>query len=206
MPRSFAIIPAAGRSVRMGAAKLLLPVNGRPLIEWTLAAWAASQVTRTVVVVRPDDAELIAFCRGWSTGAMDVLVASTPPVEMKDSVQLGRDHLAASCAPAAEDALLLAPADMPHLSHDIINFVIREYQAARTQAVVPTFRGKRGHPIALPWSCAAEIEALAAGEGINTLVARQHVRELVWPGAEVIDDVDTPQDLARHAAGPQAKQ
>jgi molybdenum cofactor cytidylyltransferase len=206
MPRSFAIIPAAGRSARMGAPKLLLPVGGRPLIEWTLAAWSASRVTRTVVVVRPGDAELIEFCRRWSGGAIDVLVPPTPPAEMKDSVRLGRDHLAAGYAPAADDALLLAPADMPGISLETIEFVLHEYEATRPQAVVPTFRGKRGHPIALPWSCAAQIDELAADEGINALVARQRVRELSWHGSQVVEDVDTPEDLARLAGSPQTKQ
>jgi molybdenum cofactor cytidylyltransferase len=59
MFRSFAIVPAAGRSARMGAPKLLLPLGDRPVIDWVLAAWTASRVTRTVVVVRADDAPLL---------------------------------------------------------------------------------------------------------------------------------------------------
>ncbi|HMP05911.1 MAG TPA: NTP transferase domain-containing protein, partial [Lacipirellulaceae bacterium] len=61
--RSFAIVPAAGRSVRMGAPKLLLPVAGRPLIDHVLAAWSASRSTRIVVVVRGDDHALATRCR-----------------------------------------------------------------------------------------------------------------------------------------------
>jgi molybdenum cofactor cytidylyltransferase len=206
MSRSFAIIPAAGRSTRMGAAKLLLPVKGRPLIEWALAAWASSRVTHTVIVVRPDDAELLAFCRGWSTGAIDVLAPTTSPAEMKDSVRLGRDFLADSYAPAADDAWLLAPADMPGLSHNIVDLVLREYETTSPQVVVPTFHGKRGHPIALPWSCTAELDKLAPDEGVNALVARYNVRELPWSLSQVVDDVDTPEDLARFPAAPPTKQ
>ena len=58
MPRSFALIPAAGHSLRMGQPKLLMPVEGRPLILHMLAAWQASKVERVVVVVRPDDEQL----------------------------------------------------------------------------------------------------------------------------------------------------
>src|ERR1043165_1578126 len=57
-PRCFALVPAAGYSVRMGEPKLLLPVAGRPLIEHTLEAWQRSQVDRIVVVIRPGDQAL----------------------------------------------------------------------------------------------------------------------------------------------------
>lgn len=41
--RAFAIVPAAGESRRMGGpAKLLLPLQGVPLIAHTLIAWQAA--------------------------------------------------------------------------------------------------------------------------------------------------------------------
>jgi molybdenum cofactor cytidylyltransferase len=43
--RAFAIIPAAGESRRMGEPKLLLPVNGRPLIAHTISAWLSAGLT-----------------------------------------------------------------------------------------------------------------------------------------------------------------
>ena len=64
MFRSFAVVPAAGRSERMGAPKLLLPLGDSTVIEHVLAAWTASPVTRTVVVVRADDAELLGTLPG----------------------------------------------------------------------------------------------------------------------------------------------
>ena len=53
--RSFAVIPAAGRSQRMGQPKLLLPWGRTTVIEHVLGVWRASRVTHTVIVVHPDD-------------------------------------------------------------------------------------------------------------------------------------------------------
>ena len=50
--RSFAIIPACGRSVRMGTPKLLMPWKDSTVIEAVLAAWEQSQIDEIVVVVR----------------------------------------------------------------------------------------------------------------------------------------------------------
>ena len=63
MPRTFALIPAAGHSTRMGQPKLLLPLAGQPLILHTIAAWQQSRVDRIVVVVRPGDEALAEVVR-----------------------------------------------------------------------------------------------------------------------------------------------
>ncbi len=57
-----AVVVAAGASVRMGGLdKMLVPVAGRPLLAWTLAAIASASVVRRVVVVAaPDRADRIA--------------------------------------------------------------------------------------------------------------------------------------------------
>jgi len=55
----FALIPAAGRGTRIGTelAKQYQPVAGRPLIAWSLEAFAAApSVAATYVVLAPDDA------------------------------------------------------------------------------------------------------------------------------------------------------
>ncbi|MEZ6078052.1 MAG: NTP transferase domain-containing protein [Pirellulaceae bacterium] len=55
---TFAIVPAAGRSRRMGQSKLLLPWRGTTVIEHVIEAWLRSRVTQVVVVARRDDLEL----------------------------------------------------------------------------------------------------------------------------------------------------
>lgn len=58
MPRCFALLPCAGTGVRAGTAqpKQYRPLAGRPLVEHTLAAFAAvARITRTVVVAAPGD-------------------------------------------------------------------------------------------------------------------------------------------------------
>lgn len=194
MHRSFAIVPAAGVSARMGAHKLLLPLGEQPLIAHVLAAWAASRVTRTIVVVRADDAELAARCREF---AVELVVPPESPPDMKASVRLALEHIAAKFSPADDDAWLLAPADLPGLTAAIIDRVLDAYAATRPLAVVPACGAKRGHPIALPWSCARGVEDLASDEGVNALVARTPLREIEFATPAILADVDSPADLAR---------
>ena len=61
--RSFAIVPAAGQSVRMGRPKLQLPWGETTVIETVLDAWRQSGISHLVMTVRDDDTELAALGR-----------------------------------------------------------------------------------------------------------------------------------------------
>jgi molybdenum cofactor cytidylyltransferase len=197
MSRFFAIIPAAGNSTRMGAPKLLLPVEGKAMMEKTLARWAEGKVERIVVVIRPNDLELANLCR--AKGA-EVVVPPTAPPEMKDSVQFGLEYIKTHYAPAAEDAWLLAPADMPKLSPQVINTLIAAHNPTRPEILVPTLGGRRGHPVLFPWTLAQEVFSLGPDKGLNVLRQRHAGREVpcddVEPkGEDVFRDIDTPEDF-----------
>ena len=199
MPRFFAIIPAAGNSTRMGAPKLLLPMGGGTMMERTLAAWKNSRVERVVVVVRPEDLELADLCR---TCGAEVVVTPTAPPEMKDSVQYGLRHIEANFAPIAEDAWLLAPADMPNLSPRIINAMIATHEPNKIRILIPTLGGQRGHPVLFPWPLAAEVFSLRSNEGLNVLRQRHDNQEIpcddVEPtGTSAFSDIDTPEEYER---------
>ena len=192
--RVFAVVPAAGRSRRMGQAKLLLPWREATVIEQVLAAWQGSRVASVVVVVHPDDTELANVCR--RAGA-DVQVAATPPPDMKASVRLGLAWLDEHFAPTDADAWMLAPADVPELTSRQIDWVLAEHNPSAAEILVPVHAGRRGHPVLFPWPLAAEVATLAEDEGINALVKRHRVRELPIDDPGILTDLDTPEDYRR---------
>lgn len=196
-PRSFAIVPAAGRSERMGQAKLLLPWKNSRLIDHTLAAWLAGRVTRRIVVIHPEDHALLAHLR---SAEVDIVLPPEPPLEMKDSVAIGLEHVAATYNPLATDVWLLAPADMPDLSADVIQQLLSLHDASRPRILVPTFQGRRGHPVLFPWSLAAEVRQLAHDEGINALPGRFPWAQVEAGKHAVPPDIDTIEDYRRLGA------
>ncbi|MEX2114373.1 MAG: nucleotidyltransferase family protein [Pirellulales bacterium] len=198
--QTFAVIPAAGRSQRMGQPKLLLPWGTSTVIEQVLAAWRSSQVDHTVMVVHPDDAELAELAR--ACGAL-VVRADAPPPQMKASIRLGLAEISRRFTPADRDAWLLAPADMPALSSEVIDRLIEAHRALaadlheRPTIWAAAAGGRRGHPVLFPWSLAKEVEQLAADEGLNALVARHRVRTIEADASAVLQDLDTPEDYQR---------
>ena len=189
--RSFAIVPAAGRSRRMGSPKLLLPWQGSTIIEHVLATWKATPVSRVVVVVHPDDHELACTCRG---ARVDVVVPAEPPPDMKASVGHGLEFLRREEIPTAADAWLLAPADMPLLTIGHIGQVLAAHDPAAPCIVVPRHAGRRGHPVLFPWSSSAEVQRLGSEEGLNRLLEQFDVREIAMADPGILADIDTPDD------------
>ena len=192
MFRSYAVVPAAGRSVRMGRHKLLMPWGDVPLIEHVLSAWLASRVHEVVVVVRPDDEPLRRVCEDLG---VTVVAPEVPPEEMRVSVRCAVRHLRATRSPAASDVWMLAPADMPGLSAELIHLILDAHRPESPRILVPTHGARRGHPVLFPWPLADRVERLRETEGVNALLEDHPVRAVPCPDPACLRDVDSPADL-----------
>lgn len=187
--RVFGVLPAAGRSRRMGRPKLLLPAGEGTLIEHVLRTWRAC-VPVVVVVVHPQDTLLADICR--RCGA-HVVVAQQPPPDMRASVACALDELRCLYRPSDEDGWLLAPADMPGLTAAAIGSVLAARAPGRQEMLIPVWKGSRGHPVYFPWPLAERVVVLPDGVGIDTLVRQGPAREVTAADASVLSDLDTPE-------------
>ena len=89
--RLFALIPAAGRSRRMGTSKLLLPWQDTTVIEHLIGTLTRSEIASVAIVIRPDDHALREAVR--RTSAVAIIPDHEPP-EMRDSIEIGEDRFA----------------------------------------------------------------------------------------------------------------
>jgi molybdenum cofactor cytidylyltransferase len=192
--KSFAILPAAGVSRRMGQHKLLLPWRGKSIIEHVLTSWQASRVDHVALVVRPGDERLAAI--GHRLG-VDIVVPPTDPAEMKESVRLGLAFVVEHYHPRPEDAWLVAPADLPRLTSQVIDRLVAAYRPGSWAAFVAVASGRRGHPLLLPFCRAAEVEVLPPGCGIKSIISAGDVVEVDVQVAAIHEDLDTPEDYRR---------
>ena len=194
-PSCFAVVPAAGQSRRMRPQhKLLLVWNQRRVIDHVLRAWTNSFVKRVVVVVRKTDHQLQEACQPYPL--LDVVIPETDPEDMKRSIGWGLQHIAESYQPVESDRWLVAPADLPTLSRELINQII-DVGADTDAIVVPRFGDRPGHPVSFPWRMADDVFALEPGQGINRIVQSGQVQWLELPAAERPADIDTPEDFQR---------
>lgn len=193
-----AIVPAAGRSERMGRPKLILPIGDTTVIAHLVRALAEGGAAPVVVVTPPHDAPGAAVLadEARSAGA-EVVVAAERPADMRGSFELALDHLGTGPPPAT---VLLAPADSLGISAEVTAAVIASARSNPEAIIIPTCQGQRGHPIALPWPLAVRTRALPLGAGINALVALHAAEVIELPVADtrILDDLDTPDDYRRY--------
>lgn len=194
--RTFAVIPAAGHSRRMGRPKLLLPLGDRTIIARLLAALdMPGMAARVAVMRRSDDALRTEVER---CGGIVVSPAIDPP-DMRSSVQAALEWIRDTFHPAAADAWLLAPADHPVLDRDVVTALLTAFESQRPRLLVPTCDGRRGHPLMARWDTVSDVFALPRDVGLNQLL-RAHaaeVCELPVESRSVLCDLDTPEDYER---------
>jgi molybdenum cofactor cytidylyltransferase len=194
---TYALVPAAGLSRRMGRPKLALPLGGRTVLEHLLAALRVGGIDRVVVVFGPHTPELVPLAEG--AGA-EVCVQAETTAHMRDTVEHGLRWLEERYRPRSDDTWLLAPADLPALDAHVV-WALRSAHAAEPwrSVVVPLYEGRRGHPALLTWRHADGIRAHPAGEGINVYLRRHADETLELPvaGSAGLLDLDTPEDYDR---------
>jgi molybdenum cofactor cytidylyltransferase len=195
--RTFAVIPAAGQSTRMGRPKLSLPLGDRSVLERVVAAVREGGVGATVVVIGPHVPDLVPLAE--AAGATPLLLAEQTP-DMRATVEHGLRWLEERFRPAPAERWLLLPADHPTLDAALVRRLL-EARANRADCslVIPTYGGRRGHPAVIDWIHVAGIRVLPQGVGLNRYF-RQHVGETLEvpvASADVLCDLDTPEDYER---------
>jgi molybdenum cofactor cytidylyltransferase len=179
--RAVAIVTAAGSAERFGGKKLLTPIDGEPLLDHTIDALLEGGVAEVIVVVGRD-----------ARAELERDVENPDPSRgMFSSIQEG-------VAQAHGDAILVMPGDMPFVSPESVRAVIAAYE--RKPAIVsPRYRGKRGHPVALPASLRDEIRSADSRATLHDVI-HAHVDMRVDIDVDdrgVIRDVDRREDLER---------
>lgn len=192
----YALLPAAGRSERMGQPKLMLPLAGRSVLEHCIAAFRRAGVERILVVAPP---EPLAIAETARRAEATVLHLQQPTADMQATVQAGLRWMTAHWQPTASEFWLLSPADHPVLNGTVIQVLTTEAARQEASIFVPTWQGRRGHPALFAWPHAAAILQLPPGTGIHQYIRRQAsaVREVPVASPSVLFDLDTPEDYER---------
>lgn len=200
----FALLPAAGKSTRMGRPKLALPLGDRTILEATVSSLLTAGVNHVLTVIGPHVPELIPLAQ--KAGAR-VLALAEETAEMRDTIVAGLNEIERLFQPIPNDWLILTPADHPTLSPAIVRNLLRARdEQPDVSILMPAFAGKRGHPTLFSWRHVAGLRSFPRGEGLNRYF-RQHLSETLevqTDDAEVLFDLDTPEDyeqlLRRHDA------
>lgn len=185
------IVLAAGKSTRTrGINKLLVKIQGKPLIRRVVEAALQSKVDEVIVVL------------GWEADKIRNALAELPcHLVLNKNYERGQSSsVKAGLGEVGEAtrAILVLPGDVAMIDPRSINLVIDEYAQGKYPIIVAAHKGRPGHPILLDKQLFKEIELIDEQTfGLKAVVKKHEgVARLVETGSpNVLRDVDTQEDL-----------
>jgi len=134
-----AIILAAGESKRMGKLKQLIPFGRSTILEQTIDNYLNSEVNEVIIVLghRAEEAKGIIAAR-------PVKLAINPNYQqgMSTSIIVGLNMVDSRAR-----AVMIALGDQPFIDSQAINRLIEEFCNHDKGIAIPTYQGRRGHPV-----------------------------------------------------------
>jgi len=205
------LIPAAGRSRRMGAAKAWLQLAGECLLQRIVTTACSAGASAVVVVAGaeespgqgPEAADLVtridvATRLQIPAGKRLSVAVADPDGALIDSIRAGL-----GLVPEGAD-LLLWPVDAPFADTALVRAMADALGAHRERIVVPVVGERRGHPILLGAEAALELDGPHADAGANAVVRRLPERVTLLPAADrrVVAPLNTPEEATALGVAP----
>jgi len=189
---SAGVVLAAGASRRMGRAKQLLPVAGRPLLEGVVASACASRLDEVLVVIGARADEILAAV---DLGRARALLNPDHAAGMSTSLRAGL----AALGPNVERAVVIL-GDQPAISAELLDELLDLQDRSGLPAAALSFDGLLHPPVVLRRELWGDLASLEGDVGCRAVIRARPELVAAVPvpgGLRHPVDVDTPEDYAR---------
>lgn len=182
-----AIVLAAGKSVRMGRQKMLLPWGNTTVL---------GKVIETLQTVGVEDIAIVTN----SIIAPQITNYQLPIIlnddgEMLESIQLGLRKQ----KPEAQAALICL-GDQPQVEERSVRIVCEMFLAQKSSIIVPSYQLRRGHPWLVASGLWDEVLQMRAPESMRDFL-NKHGDEIFYiehDSPDILQDLDTPEDYLKY--------
>lgn len=186
------MILSAGASSRMGTPKALLPYREGTFLEHLIEVTRHPRIGVTRVVLGAGaktirsiaklDPSVVVLNAQWEQGQLSSIWAG---LRSLDGVET--------------DGIVLCPVDHPLVSARMVSELIEQFYENKKLIVVPTYKGRRGHPAIFSSSLFSELLAASADKGARSVVWAHAPDVLEVPSDEegVVLNINDPDMLSR---------
>jgi molybdenum cofactor cytidylyltransferase len=187
-----AVILAAGESSRMGSPKALVPFQGRTFLDHLLGVAHSPtkpEISGIRVVLGSHAGEItsalgldpgmVVLNPDWGRGQLSSIQAAIRSIDAAGSTKARHPD------PDKTDGIILFLVDHPLISASLVAHLVAEFHKSGRPIVVPTFRGRRGHPV---------IFASRLYQELLDAPAEQGARAVVWAHAAEVLEVPTDEE------------
>jgi molybdenum cofactor cytidylyltransferase len=169
-----AVILSGGSSSRMGSPKALLTYQGKAFLDHLLEITIHPKIGVRRVVLGAH-AEPIA--RAIELAGDEIVINHE-----WEKGQLSSILAALRSLPAGTDGMLLFLIDHPLISGNLVDGVIEDFYSSQAPIVLPTYQGRRGHPVLFSSRLYRELESAPTETG---------ARAVVWAHASDVREFQT---------------
>jgi molybdenum cofactor cytidylyltransferase len=174
-----------------GPNKLLVAIDGKPMVRRAVEAALAARLAPVLVVTGHMRDQVAAALAG-----MPVRLVDNPDYAqgLASSLKAGLAAL-----PEEVDAAVVLLGDMPKVTGRLIRALVEAYDPTAGRAVVvPTRHGKRGNPVLWDRRFFAAMRELAGDAGAKALIGQNEelLAEVEAGDDAPLTDIDTPEALA----------
>lgn len=175
-----AIVLAAGKSTRMGKAKLLLPVGGKSIIRIVVEHALRSKAGEVIVVLGSEASrirrEVELAGSELAAVASPLKIVENPRFEEGQSTSLkaGLSSVDERC-----EGVLVLMGDQPFVGQDILDALIGQFHASNAPLIIPEYDGVRATPILFGRELFSDLMAVTGDKGGRDVVTKHLKRALV---------------------------
>jgi len=189
-----AVILSAGASRRMGMPKALLPYREGTFLEHLIqitrhprigvkrvVLGAGAEEIRTIAKL---DSSVVILNPDWEQGQLSSLCVGLRSLEGIET-----------------DGVILCPVDHPLVSARLVSDLVERFYGSGKAIVLPTYHGRRGHPVIFSSALYGELLAAPADKGARAVVWAHAADVLEVPTDEegVVLNINDP-DMLKHIA------
>jgi len=180
-----AIILAAGQAKRMGRLKQLMPLGKTTILEQSLDNLLGSKVGEVIVVL------------GYKAEEIRKIITDRPV-----KIAVNRDYrqgmgtsiaVGLKVVESRAEAVMLTLGDQPFVDSPTIDRLIEEFKAHDKGIAIPTYKGRRGHPLIFSLKYEAPLAGLKGDIGGREII-KEHPEDILEVAVDcegIVIDIDT---------------
>ena len=192
------IILAAGSSQRMGSPKALLKIGEKTFLQYIVDVLHSARVI-DIVIVLGSEAEKIQPSLSWFEGK--VVVNNDWQKGQLTSIITGINSLDMTMTDPEEiHGAIICPVDHPLISQSILVNLLQEFWRSHKKIVLPTYKGRRGHPVIFGKDLFDEIRSAPIDIGARNVVRKhpEEVHEVALEEEGIHINIDTQEDYQKY--------
>lgn len=186
------VVLAAGRAQRIGGEKLLLPLRGKPVLQWVLESALSSDLDEIICVAR----ELTSGGRRLNVNNERLLWLTNHAADRGQSTSVIAGLWATN--PRSEGVMFLV-GDQPLIPKELINALIEKFKSDPAWIIAPSFKQEPRNPVLFRRDLFPELLQLSGDRGGRVLIEKYKDKTVLleWKDEIPFLDLDVHEDYER---------